>query len=285
MEFRTLLQLLWRKWWLLALAFVITVSATAIFTIQQPRRYESKTTFVAKLNRDLIDDRGLTDALDILGRRTEIVTTYAEVIKSRRVKDLAAELLDLSPLQRSGLLVDSRVVAGTTIIELTVEGNDPTVARDYAQMVGEVTFTYVDNLYEMYELALLDEATFGKPLKSNLVVNLVIAAAASLILGCGLILLPELLRQWRQEFSATPVLVYEMQNVTALQKSFATLQAQLELSQQTLQKFSEHAAANPHQPPSPLNSTPLLTPLVNETGPEQMSESAEHGLRADKSRL
>ena len=39
MEFRTLLQLLWRKWWLLALAFVITVSATAIFTIQQLRRY------------------------------------------------------------------------------------------------------------------------------------------------------------------------------------------------------------------------------------------------------
>ena len=245
MELRVLIHLLWRKWWLLALIFVTTVSATFIFTIQQPVRYESKTTFVAKLNRALIEDRGLADALDILGRRTEIVTTYAEVIKSRRVRDLAAELLDLSPQQKNDLSVSSQVVAGTTIIELTVAGGDPALARDYAEMVGEATFSYVDNLYEMYELTLLDEATFGKPIKTNLILNLLIAAATSLILGCGLIFLPELISQWQQGQGGNPAaaILPETPHVLALQETLGALQAQLERSQQAVSKFYEDAAA------------------------------------------
>lgn len=264
MELRVLIQLLLRKWWLLAAIFLITVGATAIFSIQQPVRYESKTTFVARLNNALIDDRGLTDALDTLGRRTEIVTTYAEVIKSRRVKDVAAERLDLSPQQKNDLSVGSQVVAGTTIIELTVEGDDPVLTHDYTQMVGEVAFEYVDNLYEMYELSLLDTATYGRAIRVNLVLNLVIAAAASLILGFGLILMSEIISQWRQGGGPALTDLPEKSNVVALQETLVALQTQLEMSQQMLWKLYEGAAADSAAPLAEV--APVITRPTDDNG-------------------
>ncbi len=265
MEPRVLLSLLKRKGWLLLLTFLFTVGATAVFTLRQPIVYESKTTFVAKLNPALIGDRNLMNAIDILGRRTEIVTTYAEVIKSRWVKDAAAETLDLLPQQKEGLAIDSRVIAGTTIIELTVRGNDPAVARDYARAVREATFTYVDNLYEMYELAVLDEAEFARPVKTNLLVNLIVAAAASIILGSGLVLLSEYISQY-QSGSAATIFTRPPDGppTLALQETLLALQAQLDTSQQMLKEF--YAAAAHHPPVAEADSPLLITSPGKENG-------------------
>jgi capsular polysaccharide biosynthesis protein len=261
MELRALLNLLRRKGWILLITLLMAMTATTFYSLQQPTRYESKATFIANINRDFIDDRNATSALDVLGRRTEIVTTYSEVIKSRRIRQMTAEQMGLSPRQANSLSVASRVVAGTTMIELTVTGQDPTLVFDYAQTVGDSAIAYIHDLYEMYSLAHLDAATYPRAIKSAFVMNLAMGAAVGLALGIALILLSSFIDDLRNPPATSDVLSPSQQaaNMLALQSALQALQLQLEASQQLLQQFytadhgAEPAPANNGLVPEPAN--------------------------------
>jgi len=138
----------------------------------------------------MLDDGELASALDILSRRTEIVTTYSEIAQSRLIKNQAAGELMLSSTQRRHYSVSSRVLAGTNLVEITVRGPDPVLAKDLANRVGEKTSAYVGELYSTYDLTPLDEAAApSQPAQPNLPLNLALGSAAGLILGLGAALL------------------------------------------------------------------------------------------------
>jgi diguanylate cyclase (GGDEF)-like protein len=107
----------------------------------------------------------------------------------------AADALGLSRSERKGLSVSSRLIAGTNILEISVQGNSPTLVRDYANAIGAKTVDYVRSLYEAFELSPLDEATLpGSPINSNEVLNLVLGGIVGLVLGMGLAFLTDYLR-------------------------------------------------------------------------------------------
>jgi diguanylate cyclase (GGDEF)-like protein len=121
----------------------------------------------------------------MLGRRDEIATTFAEIASSRRIKQLAIESLGLKSAQLYS--VGSKLVAGTNIIEFTVQGPDPDVTRDVANAIGATTEEYVQGSYEVFNLRLLDEATSPRRPKSpDISLNLTLATILSLVLGIGL---------------------------------------------------------------------------------------------------
>jgi diguanylate cyclase (GGDEF)-like protein len=185
MELKTYLHILMRMWWVVVLMFFITVIATFIFTANQPRIYESTTTFVVRpLASPTVDRNELATMVDVLSRRVEINTTYAEVAQSDLVRKGAIERLNLQRQQPNGLNVLSRVVPGTNILEITVQGDNPELVRDFATAVSAETIAYVDRLYDAFGLAPLDEATIStRPISPNVRSNLILGGILGLILG------------------------------------------------------------------------------------------------------
>lgn len=194
MDIRTYLQIVINSWRILLVSVVVTMAATLVFTLRQPRIYESVSTFVIRPHSSLILQDEFVSTLDTLSRRVEINNTFAEVTNSKLIKDRAAEKLGLDSNQRQGLTASGQVLAGTNILRLTVNGRDPEIAQAFAQTVSLETVAYVSNLYDVFELGQLDGASLSrKPVSPNLFLNLAIGLVLGGALGLSLIFLKEYL--------------------------------------------------------------------------------------------
>jgi diguanylate cyclase (GGDEF)-like protein len=195
MELKIYLRILLRKWWIVLPAFLVTLTATIVLTFTQSLTYSATTTFVITPNSSFEDVKSFVSGLDIVSRRAEIATTYAEIAASRRIRQEAADELNLSKDQRGGLSVESQLLAGTNVLEITVEGSNPVIVRDFANMVGTKTIVYVHELYEGFDLSPLDQATLPtSPVRPNKKQNLALGALLGLALGGGLAFLAEYLQ-------------------------------------------------------------------------------------------
>jgi capsular polysaccharide biosynthesis protein len=187
MELRTYLRVVFRYWWLVLIVLVIAVGCTAWFTFSQEPIYESSATYIVRPALSAEDAKSELSGLDVLGRQGDIASTFAEMANSRQIKDRAAERLGISSSQRRSLSVDSQLVAGTYLLKITVQGPDPELISQFANMVGAATVTFVEELYVTYELVSLDPATAPSlPSRPNRILNLALGAALGLVLGAGL---------------------------------------------------------------------------------------------------
>lgn len=188
MELKTYLNILVKKWWIVLPVFLITVTVAMLLTYTQTPVYRATTTYVVVPSPSFGDVKSFANGLDLLGRRDEIATTFAEIASSRSIKGLAMSSISLE--SDPGYAVTSQLRAGTNIIEFTVEGPDPTVTRDLANAIGKTTEDYVKGSYEAFILRSLDDATIpGSPISPNKSLNLTLAVLLGLILGGGLALL------------------------------------------------------------------------------------------------
>ena len=190
MELKSYFRILVKRWWIILGIFISTVLATAYWTYKQPLVYETVSTFILRPRSELIVNDEFVRALDIVSRRVEINTTFAEVARSQLIQNLAAERLQLSSDQMKGFHVSARVIGGTNIMELTVQGRDPYLVADFAGAVGIETVKYVSNLYDVFELEPLDEAEIPtKPVNSVFALNISLGVILGLALGLGVALL------------------------------------------------------------------------------------------------
>ena len=136
MELKIYLRMLLRKWWIILPIFLITFTATIVFTFTQTPTYEATATLIVAPVDSISDATKFANNLSILSSRTEIASTYAEVASSRSIRQEAIEALNLSPYQAKSLAVESKLRAGTNVLEITVEGNDPVLVADFANKVG-----------------------------------------------------------------------------------------------------------------------------------------------------
>lgn len=192
MELRAYLKILLSRWWAIVLGISITMAAAAIWTSRQTPVYEAKTTYVIRPRQSLVLDRDFVQALDIVSRRVEINTTFAEVSSSRAIRQEAISRLALSPEKSRGLSVNSLVIGGTNVLTITAQGSDPVVVKDFANAVGEATVDYVSGLYDVFELQPLDNAVQpNRPISPNVMLNLLVSGVLGLLIGGGFALLIE----------------------------------------------------------------------------------------------
>jgi diguanylate cyclase (GGDEF)-like protein len=185
MELKTYLQLLLKKWWIVLPTFLITFTAGIAFTYTRTPMYQATTTYVVVPSPSFDSVKNFADGLDILGRREEIATTFAEIAASRRIKELAASSLSFERSQDYTVL--SKLRAGTNIIEITVEGPTPLIVQELANTIGATIEEYVRGLYEVFVLVPLDEAPLPhSPTSPNRALNFALSAVLGLVLGAGL---------------------------------------------------------------------------------------------------
>ncbi|NJD60870.1 MAG: hypothetical protein C3F13_17900 [Anaerolineales bacterium] len=193
MELISFLKIFLKRWWIIVLIFLVTVGSTAIFTWRQNPTYSVTTTFVVSPSSTIFSDpRSFLSGLDVLGGRVSVANTYSDIATSRRIKNDTIDALGLNPVQAETLDVGSKILAGTNVIYITVEGPDPSLITTFANKLGETTVKYVEELYGVYDLKILDLAEIPVfPIKPNWKLNLALAAVLSLAVGMGISFLVE----------------------------------------------------------------------------------------------
>jgi diguanylate cyclase (GGDEF)-like protein len=192
MEIKAYLGVLLKKWWIVIPAFLVTFVSGIVFTFTKTPVYSATTTFLVVPSSSFDSIISFANGLDLLGRRDEIATTFAEIASSQRIKQQAVSSLSL--VSGSDYTISSKLRAGTNIIEITVQGPSPIGVRDLANSVGSAIEAYVQGLYEVFILVPLDEAaTPTRPISPNTVFNLALSAVFGLVLGAGLAFLAEYL--------------------------------------------------------------------------------------------
>jgi diguanylate cyclase (GGDEF)-like protein len=227
MEIKAFIKILFKRWWALLLGLIVVLSATWIWTNKQDQIYQSEATFVLRpRSSTLAVDDDFVKALDMVSRRVEINTTFAEVATSRLIKSLARSRLETG--DAAGMSVSARVVGGTNILTITVEGPDPITTQEYCGLIGLATLNYVAELYDVFELQPLDPASLPRtPIRPNLGLNLMLGSVLGLSIGAGLAFLIEFVRSPYEEPDTFNIIDRE---TGAYNKSYFTLRLYQEMN-------------------------------------------------------
>ena len=118
-----------------------------------------------------------------------LVDTYAEVVKSRRVLDQVIKKLDLDlTYEELSNEISVTAVSNTEIIQINVKDKDPVMAKNIANVTASYFTKEVLDLYKMNNVNILDEAILNKkPYNINIPKQLLIYILAGITIACGVV--------------------------------------------------------------------------------------------------
>jgi len=184
MELRIYLRTLVKKWWIVFVIFLLVFTPTVWFTFNQTPVYEATAAYLVVPR---VAEVGKTISIfNLLSSRSELASTYAEVASSHTVKHSAADVLGIPENERQDILIESKLLPGTIVLNVTVQGNNPRLVRDFTNQVGVETLRMVEDLYETFSLEPLDLARIPQSaVRPNIPLNLALGAVFGLVLGIG----------------------------------------------------------------------------------------------------
>ena len=162
---------------------VLGVLAGYIYTyyIQVPK-YSSNTTL-------LLTQTNETMTQNDLSINQKLVTTYREIVKSKRVLNQVIEILDLKySMSVLALNVSVSSVKDTEIIQITVTDYNRALASDIANSIAEVFSKEIAELYNLENIGIVDMAEPSKsPYNVNAVKQIVLVTICGIMLGLTII--------------------------------------------------------------------------------------------------
>ncbi|MDO8686345.1 MAG: Wzz/FepE/Etk N-terminal domain-containing protein [Clostridiales bacterium] len=193
LDLRELFHIFIKRWWIIAIitiASVMTVMVVTIFFIVPV--YQSDTTLYVGKNIETDSTVAYNDLL--LGDR--LVSDYREFIKSRLVTGIVLKELVLKDISSASLAekIEVNSKKDTRIIEITVEDENPELARDIANKIAEVFKSEVVKILEVKNVQIIDVAELPEvPVKPNRRMNFAIAFVLGFMAGLGIVFLIEYL--------------------------------------------------------------------------------------------
>lgn len=195
MELRRYIRILLHRWWLVLSGFLIVAVASLVFSYSQPPRYRASLTLIVSPKETLGEFSTVRQSIDTLDKPM-IVNTYAEVIQSRRIYEQAQNSLNLPPASQWSVDVLASAVPKTNLIEIEVEGTDPQIVYDMANAVANEAIQYIDGLYELYDINVLDSARFpSQPFSPNVPRDTALGAVLGLMLGAAMSFFAEYIKK------------------------------------------------------------------------------------------
>jgi len=166
---------------IIAMGILLLGSIYGLF-VQKPM-YSSYTTVILGGS----NDPSSTITQNDITLNKNLVDTYAEIVKSRKVLDQVIEELDLDMKYETlynKIAVSS--VNNTEIIKITVSDDDSINAKNIANVTAEIFTGEVINYYKMNNVNILDEAiATDEPYNINIVKQIIIYLMLGCVLGAG----------------------------------------------------------------------------------------------------
>ena len=145
--------------------------------------YKSSTSVILGSNEE---GTGITQS-DI-SINNNLVSTYAEIIKSRRVlEQVQKELNDSYTYDELVKEISVSSISNTQIIKITVEDNNASNAKIIANLVAKVFTVEIPDLYHLDNVSILDEAIEEEdPYNINVLKSSIIGGVLGLVLSSGI---------------------------------------------------------------------------------------------------
>ena len=153
--------------------------------IQKPM-YKSYTTVILGGN-ETTNSQTITQ--NDITMNKNLVDTYAEIVKSRRVLDQVIDELDLNISYDSLYnMISVSAVNNTEIIKITVTNKNAVTAKNIANVTANYFMKEIVKLYNMNNVNVLDEAiNADNPFNINIAKQVVIYFVVGLILALGIV--------------------------------------------------------------------------------------------------
>lgn len=197
MEIKLYLRMLQNSWWVVVLTALAGTLAALIAGYFTEPIYSSSSRYIVSPDPSYIGgdvNYNLIYSLDTLDKRT-IITTYAEVLNSPRLYSEAVASLKLLESDLTDYTYIAVVLPETNIIDFTVTGSDPELVALLTNTMAQQAVVYVENLYQVFNMSLLDPARVPtEPISPQPFRDAGVAFVVGTALGVGLALLQELLR-------------------------------------------------------------------------------------------
>ena len=181
-DIRELLSYYKSKLGLLIIIFTLVCLLGCVYSIfiQKPM-YNSYTKVI------LSGETTITQSDIVLNQN--LVDTYAEVVKSRRVLDQVIKKLDLDlTYEELSNEISVTAVSNTEIIQINVKDKEPVMAKNIANVTASYFTKEVLDLYKMNNVNILDEAIINKkPYNINIPKQLLIYILAGITIACGVV--------------------------------------------------------------------------------------------------
>lgn len=174
----------------LGLLIIITVSICLIGCIYglflQKPMYKSDTTIILGGNENTTS--GTITQSDVTLNKN-LVSTYAEIVKSRRVLDQVIDELDLDlTYEALSKKISVNAVNNTEIIRISITDRDAVNAKDIANTTANFFSKEVVELYNMNNVNILDEANVAsEPYNINIVKQVIIYFFIGLIISASVL--------------------------------------------------------------------------------------------------
>ncbi len=174
----------------LGMLAIITISVCLLgciygLFIQKPM-YKSYTTVILGGNESA-SSAGITQSDIALNKN--LVDTYAEIVKSRRVLDQVISELRLDiDYEELHEMINVTALNNTEIIKITVNDRDAIKAKNIANVTANYFASEVVDLYNLNNVNILDKAIESeKPYNISVSKQLIIYFAVGLVLGAGIL--------------------------------------------------------------------------------------------------
>jgi diguanylate cyclase (GGDEF)-like protein len=190
---RNLLRTIRKGWRLVAICTLAAWMISLLISYSTTPQYRSVATFLIYPNPNLVSSRDVVTSLDTLSGST-VSKTYLEIFNSTRVYKDTIQRLELDPALMDTYKVSASVTPGSNIA-LSVSGPDPEVAAFLANNIGQNGINYIKGIYQVFEIAFLDQASIpATPFIPNTFENGGIAAGIGLLVGILVAALKEIVR-------------------------------------------------------------------------------------------
>lgn len=170
--------------WIIAIV-IIVVGVGNIYTIlTRVPMYQSNTTIVL-----VSENQNETYNSTELQMNKNLVSTYSEIIKSRKVLEQVIKNLNLNySVGELSKNINVSAVTNTELIRISVGNSKASVATKIANEIANVFSEEIQKIYKLNNVSIVDVAVnASKPYNVNYIKDNIIYVAIGLVLSCGLI--------------------------------------------------------------------------------------------------
>lgn len=180
------LKYYWSKFIIILVFIIVGLVGSYIYTFyMQVPIYRSQTSLVLTKN----DSNSSTITQNDINLNKNLVSTYREIIKSRRILDQVIENLELD-ITYSELTTNVGVssVNDTELIVISVYNEDSRLARKIANEIASVFKNEIPEIYNIENVSIIDKALISKePYNVNVIKQFVLGTGAGFLVGSILI--------------------------------------------------------------------------------------------------
>ena len=180
------LKYYWSKFIIVLVFIIIGLVGSYIYTFHmQVPVYRSQTSLVLTKN----DNSATTITQNDINLNKNLVSTYREIVKSRRILDEVIENLDLEiTYSELNSQVEVNSVNDTELILISVYNEDNRLARKIANEIASVFKDEITEIYNIENVSIIDRALISnEPYNVNVLKQFVLGIGSGILLGSGLI--------------------------------------------------------------------------------------------------